>query len=756
MCSIMHANDWGIKRFLELVLLIQISMWGVLGLDYIGLHIPIIRQVIGFIYLIYVPGILILRLMKLHNLGNIETILYTVGLSITTIMFVGLFANTVFPIIGILKPISINPLIISMSFLILILSVLCYFNDNYFPRSDRINSKIMSYNPVLFLFLVPFVSIFGAHFVNFYNDSIFVIFTILLIVLIVFLVLFDIFILKESYPLAIYIIALSLLFHQSLISTHITGWDIQHEYYISNLVIANSFWDSSLYFNTNAMLSIVMLVPIFSKICSMDPIWVLKLIYPLIFALVPLGLYKVFQKQTNNKIAFLSCFFFVSINTFYVEMTALARQQIAELFVVLLILLMINKKINKVPQTFLFIIFGFSLVVSHYGLSYIYLFSFIFAWFLLGMSKSDALNKLVNYLCFKFSFQKYNHSIGNIFIFNRSYQSIISMSLMLLFIVFTLSWYIYNSSSSAFNSIVYIGNHILSRIFLDFLDPNASQGLYMLSIETHSTIHHINKIINYLNQIFIIIGVIYISLKKEKIKFEKDYVAFSLVYLSLLFASVLVPFFAASLNISRVYQISLLFLAPFSVIGMLVVFRKTCDFMNISWTDQSLKKYLKICSIYFVMFFLYQVGFVYQVTEGSSCSIALDTEYDYPTYNEQEVLGADWLYDVKGVNYSIYADVYRSLLLNGFNWGSSNSFYLKSNSLSDEFKNVDDLKNNLPIIQTAKEYYLYLGHRNVLKNEVLVYYTTGVNKKKEYIDCKPMIKTLCKVYDNGGANVYFQ
>ena len=77
-----QMNDWEIKKFLTVVLAIQFALWGVIGLDAMGLQIPILRQLIGFIYLTFIPGIIILRILKLHKLGNIETVLYTVGLSI--------------------------------------------------------------------------------------------------------------------------------------------------------------------------------------------------------------------------------------------------------------------------------------------------------------------------------------------------------------------------------------------------------------------------------------------------------------------------------------------------------------------------------------------------------------------------------------------------------------------------------------------------------------------------------------------------
>ena len=394
MINLFQLNDLNIKSFLKVILAIQLAMFGVIGADAIGLQIPIIRQLIGFIYLIFVPGIVILRILKLHKLGNIETLLYTVGLSIATLMLTGLFMNTIYPFLGISGPITITPLLITISAVVLVLWVLCYVRDKDFLAPNYIDIKEVLSPPVLFLCLVPFLSIFGTYLVNFHHNNILLMFLIVMIAITVLLIGFDKFIPKNLYPLAVFVIAISLLFYRTLISMYISGFDIHHEYYLSNLVIKNSCWDPTLPAIANALLSIVMFAPIFSNICSMSLTWVFKIIYPFLFSLVPLGLYRVFQKQTDDKIAFFACFFFVSLNHFYTSMPVLLRQQIAALFLVVLILLMIDKNMGKIKRSFLFIVFGVSLVVSHYGLSYIYMFCIISAWLILILAENPEMQKL--------------------------------------------------------------------------------------------------------------------------------------------------------------------------------------------------------------------------------------------------------------------------------------------------------------------------------------------------------------------------
>ena len=724
----LQMNDWEMGKFLKVVLAIQFAMWGAIALDAIGLQIPIIRQLIGFIYLTFIPGIIVLRILKLHKLGNIETLLYTVGVSVAFVMFTGLFMNTVYPFFGNSRPISITPLIITISVAVLGLCVLSYIRDKDFSDPSFIDVGNALSHPVLFLCLIPFLSIFGTYLMNFYHSNILLMLMIAVIALIAVLIGLDKFIPKNLYPFAVFVIAISLLYHTSLISMYLTGWDIQAEYYFSNLVTINAHWNPEIPNSCNAVLSVVMLASAYSNICGMSITWVFKIIYPLLFALLPLGLYRVFQKQTTDKIAFLSCFFFTSGYIFYTEMLALARQQIAELFLVLLILLMVNKNMNKIKRSFLFIVFGISLAVSHYGTSYIYMFCLIVAWLILVLIDNPIIQRLRDNFHSKFGRAR-EKLAGNPVSTNAENRTL-SSTFVLLFITFTLTWYMYVSSSSAFNAIVGIGDHIASSIYTDFLNPEAAQGLErMLTPLQPGVLHEISRFINYLNQIFITIGVIVLLLKHTELKFEREYVAFSVVNLALCFACISVPFFSSNLGTLRLYHITLIFLAPFCVIGGITVFRMLSKVVRVAWTNKSVRISLKILSVYFVIFMLYQTGFVYGVAEGNFHSISLNSTKDCPRFNDQEVLGAKWLTELRG-DKLIYADTYRHLLLGSFEWGQVKTFPL----------DVDKIPKNS---------YIYLGTWNVMNDKV-------ISHIREHINSEDIVDERNKIYANGGAQVYYR
>lgn len=735
----LQMNDWEISKFLKVILVIQLAMLGMIGLDAIGLQIPILRQLIGFLYLTFVPGIIILRILKLHKLCNIETLLYTVGLSIATLMFTGLFMNTSYHLFGISGPISLMPLIITISIVVLILCVLCYVRDKDFSDPSFINLKNVLSPPAMFLCLLPFLAIFGTYLVNFHHNNILLMLLIVILALIALLIAFDKFIPKNLYPLAVFVIAISLLFHRTLISMYVVGWDIHQEYYLANLVMGNSYWDSTIPTTVNAMLSIVMLAPIYSVVSNMEITWVFKIIYPLLFSLAPLGLYQVFKKQTNDKIAFLSCFFFMSVYRFFFFAP---RQNIAELFLILMILVMIDKETAKTKRAFLFIVFGVSLTVSHYGTSYIYLSCLIAAWFLLFLMDNRAIQRLRADFCAKNSRYK-NEGLAKNPNSLKIEDRTISSTFVLLFITFTLTWYIYISSSSAFNVIVHIGDHIAGSIFTDFFNPEVAEGLDLITRKTVSPLHSAAKYLHLITQFFILIGVLTLF-TKHKEKFEDEYTYFSLVNLSICFGAIALPHFASAILTDRLYHITLIFLAPFCIIGGITFFRVMSKVIKASWTNQREISSLKVLSVFLAIFLLFNTGWVYEVAKDHPSSIALsqesfcgDAEQDANFHScyvpEQDAFSAGWLSkNTNKQNLRIYSD-------RDAKW-----HVLRSYGMMRE--NVNILSKNTKI--THKKAYIYLRRSNVVDGIMgrPVYNTTEIF---------PILGKSSKIYSNKGSEIYY-
>lgn len=700
----LQVNNWPIKKLLIIILASHLLFWGSIGLDSIGFKIPIFRQLVCFMYLTFVPGILILRVLRLHKFGCIENLLYSVGLSLSFLMFVGFFMNTLYPLIGISKPISIIPLMVTVSFITLILCGICYLVDRDFLDTNLLYQDSTFSASSLFMCLIPIWVIVGTYLVNFYDNNFLLMFIIFFISLIIVLVSFD-HIPSNLYPLAIFITSFSLLFHSTLISTYISGWDIHEEYFLANRVITNSLWNSGMFSNINSMLSIVMLAPIYSILSNLTLTWVFKIIYPAIFSLTSLGLYLIFKKQTTDKIAFMSVFFFISNFTFFTEMTQLARQQVAEYFFILILLLLIQKQ-HCLANKFLLILFSFSMIVSHYGVSYLVIPSLVLSLILL--------------------------IILHIY-FADPRKNTISLTLIVLVITFLLAWYMYTSTSLMYDTVHLI--RCMSEDFVsDFLNPDKSQGAFLIKKQATSFLHEFAKYMHIFAQFCISIG-LYFTIKKAHERtsnFSNEYLSLCVVFYSILIAAIAVPNFSSALNTSRLYHIALILLSPFCVIGGIILSRILLNRISYSKTNEINELSLKILSIFFAAFLLFNTGWIYEVAGDSPTSFSLNNTLDFPKFNDRDIAGCEWLYqanEVEESNRSIYADSYRWLLFLGC---------FKHDSLHSFTKSIDLI---------SKDSYLYFSTYNIEKNKILI-------NNLNYLSFDSYISSRNQIYNNGGAKIY--
>ena len=726
-----QMNDWESKKFLRMIVAIHIAMLGAIGLDFIGLEIPIIRQLIGFAYLTFIPGIVIIRLLGLHKIGFTETILFSSGLSISFLMFSGFLLNSLLSFFKINSPLSFWNVVIFITALVTILSIIsCRINKSYIYELQPLKIS----RSALYLMLLPALSIIGTYSVNFQKNNIFLLILILFIALVPILVAFNK-IPSKLYPLAIVVIALSLLFHRSLISMYLTGWDINNEYYFHKLVINNSYWNPEIWGNVNAMLSIVILPAVYSYFLKMDGAWVFKVVYPIIFSFVPLGLYCIYKDQLKNeKIAFFSVFFFMSFNTFFTEMLSLARQEIAELFFVLLIFLFVKDNIEKNIRNILLLIFGASLVTSHYALSYLFI---VFITFIYLFS-SDIVRTL---------------KVKGLILPEFNLKKLTLHYFVAFYIILSLLWYINFSSSSVFKNIVTIGDHIYTSIFTDFLNPESMDRNVLMAFGIVDPINpslgkEVHRGLQYIIQFFIIIGFFKLIIYREFAKLKAEYFYLMVASLILLLLSVL-PFFSTSLNMTRIYHIALLALSPLFMVGGLFFIEKSINIINRNNKLQKNNIILILVLTILIPYYLFNTGFIYEATRDIPTSMSLGMErmkdYDiskkvfYNTYiPEQDVFGATWYYNNKDINKDLYAD-YDSKHYVLFSYGMTPS--INSNLLNDE--------KLLNISKVPHNNYIYLRKFNVCENSLVI-----SGRIDDILIILPLTSNSAKIYSNGCGEIY--
>ena len=133
-------------RVYNLIWFIQITAFITIWLD-----IPVARQIICFFYLLFIPGFLLLRIINIHFKDRINILLFSVGLSVTFLLIVGLLMNEVLPNFGVTEPLRSSYVIGVLFSSTLLMSLLIRISERRknvckYETSETINTpRIPSY-----------------------------------------------------------------------------------------------------------------------------------------------------------------------------------------------------------------------------------------------------------------------------------------------------------------------------------------------------------------------------------------------------------------------------------------------------------------------------------------------------------------------------------------------------------------------------------------------------------------------------------
>ena len=254
-----------------LIILIALTF---LMLVAIFLNIPVLREITAFIYLSFVPGFLILRILNFGKMNIVVILLFSVGLSLSFLMAIGLLINETY-LFGISQPLSTIPLTLGVSLSTTVLLLVCYrrnlLND-YISLNANLKVTGAFFFRIVIVVLPILLAAVGALFLN-------IPVLLLSIALIAALYVLGVFSKKlfpsELYPLLIFSVSLALLFSVVFASKYILGFDANLEFYVFKTTQIHARWgfidpvvNTVPNVNYNAMLSITILPTIYASLMN--------------------------------------------------------------------------------------------------------------------------------------------------------------------------------------------------------------------------------------------------------------------------------------------------------------------------------------------------------------------------------------------------------------------------------------------------------------------------------------------------------
>lgn len=334
-----------------------------------------ILNIVGFLTLTLLPGLLTVILLKLDGLPFWAYLSLSVAFSLLELMVMALLGNAALPYFGVVRPLDGPYLLVEFFILISVLVAVSYkfFEEVRIPIKRFVIFKTwrdvaFALTPIVFVLM----SIAGAMRLN--NGATGTLTLVMLGAMGVYiagLIYYSEKLGENVIPVALFFLSLALLLMTSLRGWYVTGHDIQSEYKVFELTKNAGLWSMAFYRDVyNACLSITILPTTYFNLLKVPDPYVYKIFFQILFALCPGIVYLIARHWTNRWISLLATIYFISFPTFFGDMPFLIRQEIAFIFYGLMLYIIITPKIGITIRQVLFVIMGIGIILSHYSTTY--------------------------------------------------------------------------------------------------------------------------------------------------------------------------------------------------------------------------------------------------------------------------------------------------------------------------------------------------------------------------------------------------
>ncbi len=327
----------------------------------------------SFIYILLVPGLLILPFLSTRRFPFALGVSLAVALSTFFLMFGGLILNTILPLFKVEAPLTTLSCVILFDLFVFVLIIL----NHLFSSSPAILRPHLNRSGgfiVCVSILLPIMACVGAIILNNGGSSLMIMSLLILVGILVSIIIFT----KNdtnnsAAPIVLFMTALAFLLMNSMRGWFITGHDILLEYHVFTLTNDAHRWSMAFYQDPyNACLSLTILPTYIQNLLHVGTEYIFKFFMELIGALSVIVVYYLTKKYVSEKTAFLIGFLYISFPTFMVDMAFLNRQGVAFLFLSSMIFTLVNTEyFPGRTKTLTLFVFGTGMIFSHYSTSYI-------------------------------------------------------------------------------------------------------------------------------------------------------------------------------------------------------------------------------------------------------------------------------------------------------------------------------------------------------------------------------------------------
>lgn len=584
----------------------------------------VLRAVVGVVFVTLVPGYLLRKVFSIRAPSTAHAVLDSVGLSVLFCVVVATLFDTLLAgvagIGGSLTGITFSVILVAS--VSLMVGVVIRREEWKPLRQYRsVVPRRRDWPEIALLTEIPILAVVGAHFVNQSNAN-HVALAFVLLVAAVPLVLRAGFVSNYLEPYAVFCTALGVLYHTALISPHVWGWDVHYEYNAALRFLELGHWESASGNYLSSLLTVTLLSGIYSEVTGLPLAWVFKAVFPLLFALMPVGIYCVSKRVFEDRaVAILAPFFAVFYYGFFKVLPG--KQAFAEIFVVLFLLAALARS----KRVVLAVCFLGALVFSHYATSLLFL--LFFGATVVGLTAFKRVADVTN--------------PGGFTIVRPVF--VVALGLM------WVSWYSVTADGIVVDRVVSTARVAVQQLFVQ---SSERSGIAYASQSYGSPLWTLHKAIY-----VVVIGLSGLGVLREvrslyrrrTIDARGEYAVVGAGVCAFLASSAVMTY---NMGFDRVLQISLVVLAPLAVLGARWPVELLAE-RGVRSTVLSRQTATTAVTVFLAVMFVFSSGaaFAFAGQDVPAYSIGLDKDAGFPVYTESEVAATRWVDD----NLPVCADI---------------------------------------------------------------------------------------------------
>jgi uncharacterized membrane protein len=326
-------------------------------------------QVVLVPALLVLPGLLLLRALRVSGSAVAAFPAYVPCASIVVLLASGLIVDLVGPLVGVARPLSPEPMLagLELSGLSLLAAGARAGPEVAIPWAVLARPARLAWPLAL-----PVLAAAGAlRLNNGHGGAVALLAVIACVAAIICALVFASRLDTAQLTVLIYAAALALMWGFSLRGDLVYGFDIAAEYHALQQTLQAGVWHTAHVGDAyGALLSVTVLPAEVHAVSGLSGLLVFKVVYPAIGALLPVIVFSLARRMIGTGWAFAAAAVIVGQQTFFQELPGLARQEISLVLFAALVMAVLDANLARWSRLPLVALLGLAMAVSHYSTTY--------------------------------------------------------------------------------------------------------------------------------------------------------------------------------------------------------------------------------------------------------------------------------------------------------------------------------------------------------------------------------------------------